>query len=220
MAYICEFIPGDKAMQLGNEQLIRALPFGLNWAKIRVSVLCSINGTANIAGGKGLFAGFCTGTKAFHDPNCTDAIYSGCFGESVATYNTAGYIQGNGGNTSGPFQKVGSIVQGFAPGMTFAAQRVSAVPSLIRTLNMWDYTKNADGTMSYQGFYYTTHTDTLRAAYTLAVENPTTPAGMSQTNQSAACPLRSVKDWDTAFFAWNLSVPTVYVHAWTITRFA
>ena len=222
MAYIFEFIPGEKAIQLGQEQVIRALPFGPNWTRLRISVLFSINGTSGFAAGRTLYAGVCTGAKAVYDTDCIDALYSGCFGDSTASsYNASGYITtGGSGYSTGPFQKVGDTSQMFTNTLVFSAMKVAAPPSLYRTLNMWDFIKNTDGTMSYYGYYFSTLTDTARAAYTLAVEATTTPTGMASANQSAACPLRTVKDWNAAFFSWNLSVPTVNVYAFTVTRFA
>lgn len=220
MAFIAEFLPGDKCLQLGQEQAIRALPFGPNWTKIRISVMLSINGMSNLDAAKGLYIGVCTGAKAIYDNDCIDAIYASCFGfSSGSTYNTAGYLTGNSGNSVGPVQKVGTTTQTFSSQLVFSSQRVAAPPSLFRTLNMFDFTKNLDGTMTYYGYYYTTLTDTLRSAYTLAIENTATPTGMTAANQSYACPLRTVKDWNATFISWPLGLPTVNVYAWSITRF-
>jgi len=48
MAFIVEQYTGDKGVQLGCEDLIRAMPWGANWNKIRIGCRLAVNGYASI----------------------------------------------------------------------------------------------------------------------------------------------------------------------------
>jgi len=63
MANIVENISGNKALELGGEEFVRKLTFGNAWNRIRIGIMCVLNGSANIAPPRRLVMGLCDGDQ-------------------------------------------------------------------------------------------------------------------------------------------------------------
>lgn len=67
MAWIVRTQEADGRVQLAAQEYLRAMPFGTNWATIRIGIRCSL--TTNAAASHGLLMlGICQGTRGFTDP--------------------------------------------------------------------------------------------------------------------------------------------------------
>lgn len=75
MATIVENISGNKALQLGGEEFVRKLTFGNAWNRIRIGIMCVLNGSANIAPPRRLVMGLCDGDQfTYQSASCLSFV--------------------------------------------------------------------------------------------------------------------------------------------------
>ena len=91
MAFIVDLFSTrtDKAIQIGNEEILRPLSIGTNWQKIRVGIRIGLYGPAQVITGCFIGFGVCTGNNGWKGNNVQEWIGAG-FGNliesSIYTY--------------------------------------------------------------------------------------------------------------------------------------
>lgn len=230
MAYICEFYVGDKALQIGNESLVRALPFGPIWTKIRVGISLNFNLFSSprlpaiMAQPWGVNQGVCTGVNNTHSNDTVDAVFSGVFPDSNSYFPvlyTAGYLAPITNVTARSYQRVGAraISIGTNSGMGAANYRYSARIN-VRSSFFVDVEKTSATTVNVTNWWPTAFTDVDPNAFLRALENEASPSNMNSGSTGAvALTLRTAQDWNACFFSSVWSVPTINVYRWAVARF-
>lgn len=75
MATIVENILGNKALQIGGEEFVRKLSFGNAWNRLRLGIMCVLNGSANIAPPRRLVMGLCNGDQlTYQSASCVGFV--------------------------------------------------------------------------------------------------------------------------------------------------
>lgn len=232
MAAIVETTYFDKKIQLGNEEVGRALNFGVNWTKLRIAVRLCINGKANIGTGSfadppQLVAGVSQGTAAmFRSQTTTDffggVVMTAAFTSGVYTFtqDTPPYYSTGVGinairrqtasnSTSSNGATAGLIVNGTAGGSN-------------RSMLLWDITK---GSASYSCQIWgpssatNAKTDLSKNAFTAAFSNEATPTNMTSLG-TASVSFTPTGLYDSVCLSWNRWAPTVEISDLTVIRFA
>lgn len=232
MAYIVEQFVGDNGVQLGYEDMIRPFSFGTNWQKIRVGILCAINGSVTLPS---IFPslGICTGNNALLSNTCTDALYHR-FSYAAASVILSGtppntyFALGGGTSTNAPIQRVGSGSVNTSPALTGFYSQISANPTLIRSGFFFTVTKGTVGAAAVDiqfifpgGAGVAGATDISRGTFLAQMESETTILSpWTQYNSTATnLPTRFVKDWNSMFVNWQRVTPTMVVYCMTVVRF-
>jgi len=221
MAFICEFIPGDKSIQLGAEQIVRALPFGPVWNKIRIGVQyhwnCAVLPYALTL--PGFYVGACTNGLAYYNDNCLSAIFISNSIANSATY-TAGaapYIGTNSSYGLSGYQKAGTTITTLLSSTSYSSHRASCSPAF-RTAGFYDIAKTATGA-TIQGWAQTNSTDQTAALFRAALENESSPASMTG-SAAVGSNLTVTTDWNSIFIAWTRCEHTLNICGLSIARFA
>lgn len=234
MAFIVEQFVGDKGIQIGYEEVIRPFSFGTNWQKIRVGVLCALNGYSNMPAFTYPHIGICTGNNGRWSNSCTDALWTR-MGQSTSgsmiysgTPPAVFYALGDGTSSNIPAQRVGSADVNLSAGSPNMFSQISANPPVARTGFMFTITKGTVGAASI-GCDWTFHTgggvagtiDVSRGTFLAGMESETTavsPMTMIST-PATNLPTRFVKDWDSMFVGWSRATPTLCIYCMTVVRF-
>jgi hypothetical protein len=232
MAFIVEQFVGDKGIQIGYEDIIRPFSFGTNWQKLRVGILCAMNGNSNMPDVTFPSIGICTGYNARLSNSCTDALFMR-FSYGFATMQIAGvapnryYALGGGTSTNTPIQRVGSADANCGAGLGSMYAQLSANPGNARNGFMFTVTKGTVGAaaISCDLIYHSSGgtagaTDVSRGTFLAQMESETTGISpMSLGSFATTLPTRFVKDWDSMFVNWLRVTPTMVIDCMTVVRF-
>lgn len=230
MAFIVEDLIGDRAIQIGVEEIIRPFSFGTNWNKVRVGVRFSCYAISAISTGYGPYMGICTGNEALFSTNTTDAVFL-YYGQSTASYSFLGtppnvYLQNAAGSASiYSFQRVGNTTTQLSTSQTGSTVAVSAYPAVNVSAWFLDFFKVNTTQIQTRMFYCqsTQGAATISDSQFLAGMETETVAvgGMTITSGAAnsTLALRQVYDWDSMFFHSSTATPAWNVHRMTVVRF-
>lgn len=235
MAFIVDQFIGDRAIQLGNEELIRPMSFGTNWARLRVGITCAYSGgqTTLAAGNSqgGLFGpllGVCTGSTGRLSLVATDVIWTSWWsgGQNLTYSGTTPnfYFDPSGTTAIAAWQRVGSTTAN-GTGFTNVRACVSANQNALRTFFAFDITKGSAGVGTYSLTMYSQintqiTTDFTRAAFIAAMTNDGTPTNTTGLGTALGyCGLRSVKDWNSVYIAHSRSQPALTVYNMAVARY-
>lgn len=226
MATIVENITGDKAIQLGNEELVRKLGYGTNWTKLKIGCRLCVNGTANVTTPR-FQMGLCVGDQfTFASSSCIQYVGT-CTNETATmTYNGSdGFVYGE--STNFPYvTKVGasasySIIGG-ASNMYYPSGGSGRTGITYVIL-----TKVSATSMSIEGCYLSateylltpTTYDLLRIMDDEASTTAFTNNFVTQFGPRTISGMSNVVDLDTLSIYWSHSTPTVDVHDICVVRY-
>lgn len=229
MAFIVEQFVGDRALQLGLEEVIRPLSFGTDWQRIRFGITCAYNTLFTVSGAYlGPIMGLCTGYTGRLSAVATDIIFSNFVTNQTLNYAGAGpnfYLDPSVTLQNYSYQRVGAA-QGNSAGFTMGRYCVSANPTAMRTFFAVDITKGTVGTASYSLTQYAPINtqivnDFSYATFLAAMTTDGTPANTSPLTQASAyCGLRTVKDWNCVYLMHSRNVPALTVFNMAVTRYS
>lgn len=233
MALIVEQYVGDRAIQLGREQLFRKFSFGTDWQRIRVGIRASmtaVSGTTIPGYFNGPIMGLCTGPLGALNATQVDCIFSNFWGGNSATLAGVSpnlyYDLGSTGWTQVTYQKVNNS-QSNSAGFGFGRSCIGANPGALRSFFAYDITKGTVGVGTYTVvFYYQINTqatvDFNRSAFLSSMMTDGTPTNTTATAPGANgyCGLRTTKDWDTMFVANWRSTPTLTIFDMAVVRYS
>lgn len=235
MATIVENLPGDRAISLGREELIRKMSFGSAWTQLRVAVWASIPGSSNISNAQ-LAIGVCHGTANGYRAALSDDALVVTFGPAEATYTYAAgpppkYNGGSGG--IGIVQRIGAATStGTSVNSTAAYSASSLNPVLyfahfLRSVSVgatfvrWTGAAPLTGTSIYSGtahgFSRYASADWQRTWSGGSMEPPYAFAPGSQFttfNPSGA------GDWDCVTVSWTHDSPAMEINDLIVVRFS
>jgi len=231
MATIVETIAGDRTIQLGNEEYVRKMAIGNDWAKLRIAVRMFINGSAAITTPKLRF-GVCSGTTdTFSSSNCVGFYGAGWPNGTAFDLNySAGVYSYSSGSAvfCEAIKKVGNSVTRIdgSPGLQNAVAAVSLARTSVQFIDLFRSTTNAT---SYGVRYWNTNT-TVKGADSYALrrctedENNSTAFTQAYVTTSMGgfgpyyqSGLPTVMD--TLSISWTHSVPTIEIAEICIIRF-
>jgi len=239
MAFLVEQLIGEKAVQLGYEEIVRPFSFGTNWTTIRLGVLWAVNGYSVMPDFTAPYVGVCTGYGGRYAASSTDAFW----------VPTVHYITSSGGNLGGtppavyyrwnsgtsnvqPLQRVGTTTSVCSLSFTGYYTEISANPSNHYTgffLTINKGTVGAAGVtiqvIAPSGAATAGATNLSRGAFLAQLENETTAISPNSLFGGASgsgtnLPTRFVKDWDSMMVGWVKSTPTLSIACMTVCRFA
>lgn len=228
MAWIVQSFSGDNGVELGWEDLVRAMQWGTNWSKIRVGCRCAINNAGTIPGIAlvllQLRIGICTGAQASLSNITTDAIWVGGNTTYTLTFvtGTGGfsyYFLNNGASTQIIYQRItGGVTNNF--GSVSANVIYSAAPSVWRSPFFVDFTKASATTITVSSWMPSTGqiVDCTRSNYLAALENESAPTNTTNFAMTGTL-VRQTKDWDSVFIGWSRAVPSAVFYDWSVVRF-
>lgn len=226
MAFILEQFIADHSIQIGVEDVVRQMPFGNMWQKIRVGVRCAVSSCFAGVPGVGMRLGFSTGTATKNNP--TDVVWVENWVGNNPGFGTSGanaYVDTNSNAYSAlAIQKVGTAAQVTIGNWTATYCALSCTPGL-HSMMFFDIDRGTVGAASitYRVWHMTTTqvlTDATRNAYLLALENEAAPTNLnSGSAYTQNLPLRFTKDWTHAFVGWTASSPTLNVYDFSVIRF-
>jgi len=226
MAEIIERIVGDRALQLGNEEFVRPLGFGNNWAKIRIISRILLNGSTTVAGAALKF-GVCSGsTDTFSSNNCV-----GWFGSNFPNAGSLPY-SGTDYNTGGGFlfgydyvKKIGAVTT-VTSGGSKNYHAIAAPISGGYSLNVIDIARSTLDATAYTVTTWNTKSPlvipTSYAMYQLA-EDESLASGVSSNYLTGSLGpfthtgLPAVMD--TLSILWSKSTPTLEIAELLVLRF-
>lgn len=223
MAFITDIFAGDKALQIGAEQIVRALPFGPYWTKIRIVV--TFNQTSMVlpaAGIRHLAAGVCTGSLAYHDSGCIDAIYGHCASNNPWYYagGAIPYCYQNNGSPgyNAVYQKIGTTENVLSTVVPMNPQ--FSLTNSARSLVAWDFTKASASTVTGRIWGTNPISDATRSSIMTALENEGAPTSYALWNTASTGTLvRTAMDWNAMFVAYPRCVPAVNIYSISVSRF-
>lgn len=226
MAWVVQQFSSDSGIQVGIEDVVRPMPWGTNWTKMRVACRIACNAVATIP--YTTFypvprVGVCTGSQSWVSPACVDALSFG--GVNGGNWSSVlggaapnNYLITNGGLVNiGPWQKIGTVLNPFS--YTGGYFLWSANPTALRTALFLDVLKTGASTATITLYAPSTAQviDTSRSAYLLMAESDT-PANLSGAAVAVTL-VRTAKDWDTAYWGWCRAVPSAVFFDMTLIRF-
>jgi hypothetical protein len=228
MAYIVQnLLVPDTRLQLGCEEILRTMNFGIQWTKVRLGIRFFVQGGSAFNGGS-LYGGVCQGNKGYSAVDCTDVL-AAWFGAS-SNMPSVGWIYGTNTFTvnSGVnfVRKVGAVwtanqATGSYP-VTLAAQPATNVLNSV----YWDFTKLSASTVQCsQWAPYSTSASVNMTRYNhlASMENELSPGTFSSAYYQNTTPAMSVAGssqlWDTVFVGWGRTCPNVEIHDITVLRF-
>jgi len=230
MAFIVEQYTGDRGIQLGCENLIRAMPWGTNWNKIRIGCRVAVNGYATITGTSNTIdqtphLGFSQGAKGHLSNDCVDtlfmsslsvgqqAIYSGT---PPATYY---YVNGAAINY-GMYQRVGSTNSQ----ISYAGGQVtfSANPTALRSLWYLQIEKLLTTQLNVTAWVPSASQiliNSTRGDYLKGLENEVGPANTTAINFNTSAMTPSTRAYDHVYLGWSHAIPTACFYDFSVVRF-
>jgi hypothetical protein len=233
MAYIVQNLTlADQRIQLGAEEIVRAMEIGTNWTKIRIGMRLGLLGNATFSGAD-LSVGVCVGNKGKTPIDTTDAVGVQCGANAnpmslVWTYSlnypTYAYFSHNftGANA---FRKVGPAITNQVGGgyVTY----VVAPPFLNsnRTGYYVDIYKGV-GSLTFASWAPSNATvvmiDVSRYSHLVNMESESAISVGGQSYNANSVVLNSVGgnfNWDSVFISWNRSIPVIEINDVTVVRF-
>jgi hypothetical protein len=230
MAFIVEQYTGDRGIQLGCENLIRAMPWGANWNKIRIGCRVAVNGYASITGVSTTInqipvVGFSQGAKGHLSNDCVDTVYMTSLTVSqIAIYTgtpPAAYYYVNGSAINyGLYQRVGST----STNQSYSGGQItySAVPTALRSLWYLEIAKYLTNQLtvnvwvpnSTQALINSTRGDFLKG-----LENEVGPANTTLTTFNTGVLSPSTRAYDHVFLGWSHAIPTACYYYFSVFRF-
>jgi hypothetical protein len=229
MAFIVEPYVGDRAIQIGVEEVMRKLSFGTNWQRIRFGITCAYAGgtTALPASFNGPVMGLCTGYGSGRlCLSSTDCIFANFAGGSAMSYagTTPNFYYDMGATTTiYAYQRV-ATTQSNGSSWTSARSCISANPTALRSFFAIDITKGTAPGASYTLNMYSQSnaqitTDFNRQAFIAAMTTDGTPTNTTNVSTASGyCALRTTKDWDTVYLQNVHSVPALTIFNMAVTR--
>lgn len=219
MAFILPRSIGDQALQLGQEDFLRKMPFGNNWNKLRIGFRYQTPWTGGNVLIPRLFVGVSNGTDyGFLSPYTTD-----CVGAIVGTY--ASYLTPSlvlyrynwySGQILDAARKVGSVVT-LTLGTNSNSFFWNGFPNYASGFAM-EITRNTDGTYTTIVFYNESVglLDISRNTFLVQMESSAAPTWCS--NTSSAKTIAGGAFYDSLHISWNKSIPTLNLSDITVLR--
>lgn len=233
MAFIVEQFTSDRGIQLGHEALIRAMPWGANWNKIRVGCRVAVNGYAGINAPSGLpqypphpVLGFSQGPYSNISDDAVDVVFcapltvgqtSNWLGSAPANY----YALANAVTSNIAFyQRSGATIT--QRNYNSAVLCFSANPTALRSA--YYLTIEKSGSV----LSVTLHApnaaqvliDYTRGDFLKGLENEAAPANLALVNIATTSSLvPSTRAYDYAFINWTKAVPTACFYDFSVVRF-
>lgn len=228
MAFIVQEFVGDNSVQLAAEDLVRQMPWGTNWGKIRVGVRFAVNATTSLGNPNPMpdinRFGICTGPEGSFSSVATDVIsvfplslswaynYGG-----VAPYN---WISVNSGSANFySYQKVGAswFNGGNVGGYSMTA---SAYPTVWRSPWYYDFTKISATVLGVVAYGPTTAQliDCTPSTFLDSMERENGPWNVSGASLTMNL-TRQVRDWDSVYFSGIRNVPATVLFDMAVVRF-
>lgn len=221
MAYLVEVYANDKGIQIGAEEIIRALPFGPYWTKVRVGVLGACYASSSLLWTVALQAGVCTGAKAALEPDCIDAVYAGNLGYSGSypPVLSGTHLYTSQTLATQVWQKVGPTAY-YTSGASVSGTRFSATPNAYRSVFTVDITKSTTtNQIVLTTGCQTTTTDISRNQFLINMDTEASPPNTTLSATTVTL-VRTARDWNAAFVFWPLSAPAAVIYSMAVTRFA
>lgn len=236
MAFIVEQLAGDRAIQLGYEEVIRPFSFGTNWEKIRVGVLWALNGYYPMADATTPHLGICTGYTGRWSASSTDVLFVPMIHEISSSGSSLGgtppavfYQLNSGTSTAYAKQRVGTTTTNTSAAVSSLYTQISGNPSNHYTGAYFTITKGTVGAaaIAYDiiappGGGTAGATAISRGTFLAQMENETAANSPNQRYAAATSnlPIRYNKDWDSMVVGWMRSTPTLSIACMTVVRFA
>jgi len=220
MAFI-NYIPTEKRLQIGAETVVRALPFGTGWRKLRIGFRCSLADTLGDCVGTTLLVGVMQGAYGWPDLTVPDAVAPIIGGTNLDAASTWSRIRdGSGnmcyrvGNTATVWKQLNTVKisgtngsgSGFIP-LTHTGL-LGGVLATIENLGATFYTNS----------YASTAGNISRATFLAAMENDASPAGFT-TQANTTIAYTGSAQYTHAFVFWNQSTPTMDIADFTVCRY-
>jgi hypothetical protein len=234
MAYIVQNLSlADQRIQLGAEEIVRAMEIGTNWTKIRIGMRLCMVGSATFAGGD-LSVGVCQGNKGKTPVDTTDAVGIQCgavtnpmsltwtYSISLPTY---AYFQHNFAGAHA-FRKVGNQLANSLVGGSYVSMFV-ATPFLNtnRCGFYVDITKSGSGLVISNWSANSASpvmADVSRYAHLVNMESENAISVSGQAYNANGITLTTVGGsfaWDSVFVTWNRSMPVIEINDLTVVRY-
>jgi len=229
MAFIVEQYTGDKGVQLGCEDLIRAMPWGANWNKIRIGCRLAVNGYASITPtgiiGQAPMFGFSQGAKGHLSNDCVDTLLMASLSSGQTAFYTgtppaAYYYVNNSAINYGLYQRVGSTNNqvGYAGGnVTY-----SAVPTALRSLWYFQIEKLLTTQLIVTVWVPNTTQvliNSTRGDYLKGLENEGGPANTTAISFNSGGMSPSTRAYDHVYLGWSRAIPTACFYDFSVVRF-
>src|SRR5512143_156625 len=161
MASIVENILGDKAIQLGNEEFVRKLPWGNSWNFMRVGLYCRLFGTATVPLPAYFQIGVCNGDQQTFASNECAGYAGGLLGTSQTGSFVYDGVNKRYSTTSGGSDYVNSQVKKTGPTATYGltagtntASYLAAATTLSPSIVLCEFTRMSSS--SYAAICYYT----------------------------------------------------------------
>jgi hypothetical protein len=228
MAWIVQQFTSDRGIQLGCEDLVRKLPWGTNWTKMRIGCRVATNGVNSIPDPN--YApvprmGICTGSTAYIG-NTTDAVWwqpIANWSANLLGSNPYQYYHPNGSAINNAFfQKVGDNVGYQVNKYSGGSMIWSANPTGWRTGWFVDFVKSSSSVTN-SSFYGPSNVqlvDCTRGNFLASMEYETTPWNTTAISvNTQTLPYRNFSDWDSVHLGWCRSSPTTVFFDLCVVRF-
>lgn len=234
MAYIVQNLSlADQRIQLGAEEIVRAMEIGTNWTKIRIGMRLCFLGNATFNGGD-FSVGVCQGDKGKTAVDTTDAVGIQCGSVTnpmsvIWTYSvnlpTYAYFQHNYFGAHA-FRKVGNqLTNSVAGGGSVAEFVATPFVNTNRCGYYVDITKSPGSLVIANwaaGSASPAMVDVSRYAHLVNMESENAISISGQAYNSNGIVLTSVGGnyaWDSVFVTWNRSMPVIEVNDLTVVRY-
>lgn len=226
MAYIVQNVfQSDLRLQLGAEEIVRAMNFGIQWTKVRIGVRFFVQGGSAFTGGS-FYGGVCQGSKGYSAVDCTDVLCAS-FGSTGMPTVGWGWSGGLFTVNSGVYvvRKVGAVHT--AAGSTGSYPVTLAAQPNTNILNCvyWDFTKLTASTFKcsqWAPYSTSASTNMTRYLHLSSMENENQPGPPTTYYEN---PVNSISAsgssmlWDHVFVGWTRTCPVLEIHDITVLRF-
>lgn len=234
MAYIVQNLSlADQRIQLGAEEIVRAMEIGTNWTKIRIGMRLCVLSSAGFTG-LDFSVGVCQGNKGKSPVDTTDAVGIQAGGVTnpmnlTWTYSislpTYAYITHNFSGAHA-FRKVGNqLANSLVGGGTVTYIITAPFLNTNRSAYYVDITKSP-GSLVISNWQPPSMnpvmTDVSRYAHLVNMESENAISISGQSYQANGITLTSVGGsfaWDSVFVNWNRSLPVVEINDLTVVRY-
>lgn len=228
MAFIVEQFTGDRGVQVGVEDIVRKMPWGTNWTKIRVCCRVATNGYSTISvPAYPPRLGICVGAESLISNTALSAICWSTLNPQNATYlGSAPYNYYFGNNSSSNYfmgEKVGSSFN-YLGNYSGFSWYWSANPTVVRSPYFVDFYKTGAVSTLLSTVYSPASvanvtTDCTRSNFLAMMENESSVINCGSTGNAGLTVSRTQMDWDSIFFNWNRAVPTTTIYDLSVVRF-
>jgi hypothetical protein len=234
MAYIVQNLTlVDQRIQLGAEEIVRAMEIGTNWTKIRIGMRLCLPSSASFTG-LDFSVGVCQGSKGKTPVDTVDAVGIQVGGNSnpmsllwtyAVSLPTYGYFTHNYSGAHA-FRKVGNQLTNSVTGGGYVTYIV-APPFLNTNRSAYyvDITKSP-GSLVISNWQPPSGNpvmaDVSRYAHLVNMESENAITVSGQSYQANSIVLNSVGGsfaWGSVFLTWNRSMPVVEINDLTVLRY-